>query len=184
LVLPTAVLPVFVLVTAVLPVLVLPTAVLPVLDRVDVALRDDVERETLRDVEVGRETLRDDDVGRETLRVVAGRETLRVGALRTGAARVGALRAGAARAGAERAPPPAGRAERMVVSASFNTGALCAIAGGAVCTAAASANAAIKMMNFRIAPPPFLFRFPSGPISERDRQNVRIGLRVYMDFIL
>src|ERR1039458_9095589 len=109
-------------------------------------------------------TLRVVTVGRETLFIV-GRETLRT----TG------LVCTTVRAGADRTTGATFffcSAVRVVVEpASFDAGTVCAIARDDVCTAAATAKAAIKMISLRISAPLFFFVFPSGPLRERERQT-------------
>jgi hypothetical protein len=109
-------------------------------------------------------TLRVVEVGREKLFVV-GRETLRTTGLVCTTVRAGAVLTGATFFFCS--------AVRVVVEpASFDAGAVCAIARDDVCTAAATAKAAIKMISLRMCAPFFFFRFPPDPLRERERQNV------------
>src|ERR1019366_5744639 len=120
-------------------------------------------------------TLRVVTVGRETLFIV-GRETLRT----TG------LVCTTVRAGADRTTGATFffcSAVRVVVEpASLDAGAVCAIARDDVCTAAATAKAAIKMISLRISAP-FLVRFSVGPAARARTTNVHGGERMFIQIL-
>jgi hypothetical protein len=126
-----------------------------------------VDFTTLRVVTVGRETLF--IVGRETLRTTGlVCTTVRAGADRTTGATVFFC-----------------SAVRVVVPpTSFDTAVVCANARGDVCTAAATAKAAIKMMNLRMCAP-FSFSFSRrARCASANGKTSWMHLSVYTDFIL
>jgi hypothetical protein len=139
-----------------------------------------VDFTTLRVVEVGCVTLRV-TVGRVTLRVTVGRETLRVTVGRETLRTTGALRTGAART-------TFGffccAVRRLVPPAAFDAAVVCANARGDVCTAAATAKAAIKMMNLRMCAPFSFFVFRRTRCASANGKTSWMHLSVYTDFIL
>src|ERR1035437_8953627 len=122
-------------------------------------------------------TLRVVTVGRETLFIV-GRETLRT----TG------LVCTTVRAGADRTTGATFffcSAVRVVVEpTSFDAGAVCAIARDDVCTAAATAKAAIKMISLRMCAPFSFFVFRRTRCASANGKTSWMRGNVYTDFIL
>jgi hypothetical protein len=122
-----------------------------------------VDFTTLRVVEVGRVKLF--VVGCETLFVV-GRAIVRTGAdWTTGFFFCSAVRV-------------------VVPPASFDAGAVCAIARDDVCTAAATAKAAIKMISLRMCAPFSFFVFRRTRCASANGKTSWMHLSVYTDFIL
>jgi hypothetical protein len=74
---------------------------------------------------------------------------------------------------------------RVVVEpASFDAGAVCAIARDDVCTAAATAKAAIKMINLRICAPFSFSFFRRARCASANGKRSWMRENVYTDFIL
>jgi hypothetical protein len=72
----------------------------------------------------------------------------------------------------------------VVETASFDAGAVCAIARDDICTAAATAKAAIKMINLRICAPFSFSFFHRARCASANGKRSWMHANVYTDFIL
>jgi len=115
--------------------------------------------------------------------------TVRVGrfgcaTLRVGLVGCATVRAGAVRTGAAFFLTCCWAVRVVVVPASFDAGAVCAIARCGICTAATTAKAAIKMMNFRISAPFSFSFFRRARCASAHGKTLWMRSNVYTDFIL